>query len=505
MADAELLSNLNTLVRQAAGQTLVCDNSGSGEAYSGLSFDYADFLDYHFYSDLHYFVPLLDHFRRDWRPLRPWIFGEYCDSDTYRDVAEVRQDGARPWWLGVLGVEGNLTRWAYSDQERRMAENALPFDDQTIKHVSERQAFAIRKYVLEKSRARASVGGYVLTGLRDSPVSTAGVFDDLDRSKFDPQAFGQFNGDNVLLLDAGRTRDWVHGGDRPAPRDLYNHVGGTTASLRVLLAQTTLTAETGTLRVRLLSPDGQVRWSETVAPVTLPPAGLPREIASLDVPLPPVTQAGQWTLTAELDGLRNDWPLWLYPAVTAAALAVTAYDPIGQFEGLWPDHPFDQPGRGVVVASLYDATLRHFVAQGGRAILLQAGAGPLPTVAVPFWREAIKLLYAHPALAGFPHQGHTDLQFYHLASDRAFAPDAFAGADVTPVIQRLDARLFTLSAYLLDVELGAGRLLASTLRFFGGAGDQVRGLQASPAAVWLLHQMIETLRQPVSTADDTAV
>src|SRR5690606_32405902 len=126
------------------------------------------------------------------------------------------------------------------------------------------------KTILERSRARSAVGGYVLTGLRDSPISTSGVFDDLGRAKVDPAAFRQFNADNVLLLEGGRTRDWVHGGDRPSPRDLHNHIGGHVASFRILLAHTTLLGDLPMLTVRLIAPDGQVRWSETAA-VTLPP------------------------------------------------------------------------------------------------------------------------------------------------------------------------------------------------------------------------------------------
>jgi hypothetical protein len=54
-------------------------------------FYYADFTDYHPYYDLHFFEPLLDNWRRDWQPPRPWIFGEFCDSDTFRDLSEMKQ------------------------------------------------------------------------------------------------------------------------------------------------------------------------------------------------------------------------------------------------------------------------------------------------------------------------------------------------------------------------------------------------------------------------------
>jgi beta-galactosidase/beta-glucuronidase len=82
MANVHLLASLNYLAREHTRDALICDNSGSGEAYGGLAFDFADFNDYHFYADMHFFTPLLDHFRRDWRTQRPLIFGEFCDCDA---------------------------------------------------------------------------------------------------------------------------------------------------------------------------------------------------------------------------------------------------------------------------------------------------------------------------------------------------------------------------------------------------------------------------------------
>ena len=35
--------------------------------------------------------------RRDWKPARPLIFGEFCDSDGFRDVAEIiAANGLKP-------------------------------------------------------------------------------------------------------------------------------------------------------------------------------------------------------------------------------------------------------------------------------------------------------------------------------------------------------------------------------------------------------------------------
>jgi hypothetical protein len=490
MADAELLSALNTLARDTTSGVLICDNSGSGEAYEGLAVDYADFLDYHFYCDLHYFVPLLDHFRRDWRQPRPWIFGEYCDNDTYRDPAETAERGERPWWRDVLGVEGTLERWAYPEQEQRMAANALPFSDQQLKAISYAQALVVRKTILERTRARQEAGGYVLTGLRDTPISTSGIFDDAGRSKFDAEVFQQFNADNVLVLDHGRTRQWRNGGDRPAPLDLHNHWGGEAVTLRVILSHTTLSIARA-LNCRLLAPDGQSYWETEVRVDGLPPAGVPRAIGAVELALPHVEQAGEWRFEADLDGqIMNHWPLWIYPKQTLAHECVASYDPLGVFEGFWTERTLAQKWDGVIAASLYTSELRQYVERGGKAIVLQPGAGMLPTQGLPFWRESIKLVYDHPVMRAFPHQGYTNLQFYHLATDHAFTPSTFEGLAVSPVIRRLDARVFTLHDYLIEAAAGSGLMLASTLRFFGGTGDQVRSLGRHPAGAFLLSQMI---------------
>ncbi len=83
--DAELLAPLFATVKAHAGDALVRDNSGSGEAYGGLLSEFAEFYDYHFYAELQHLRDLLDHFAPRWRPEQPWVFGEFCDYDTFRD------------------------------------------------------------------------------------------------------------------------------------------------------------------------------------------------------------------------------------------------------------------------------------------------------------------------------------------------------------------------------------------------------------------------------------
>ncbi|MCC6803298.1 MAG: hypothetical protein IT319_10460 [Anaerolineae bacterium] len=494
MADAALLDALNATVRGMTRDCLVCDNSGSGEAYAGLSFDYADFNDYHFYADLHYFVPLLDLFRRDWRPARPLIFGEFCDADDYRDPAAL-ENGQQAAWRDYEGIEGNVSRWAYIEQEQRMAKNALPFSDAQIASISRRQSLVVRKTILERTRLRNDIGGYVLTGLRDTPISTSGVFDDNGRAKWEPEAFRAFNDDAVLLLEQGRARRWMHGGDRPYPGDLFNHRSGAAASFRVVLAHARREFAAGELVWRLVAPNGDAQGGTITRGKALRVS--PVEVARIEFTVPDVARAEQWALEVELDGaVRNRWALWFYPKLPP--LETPVYDPAGVLDDLSSLPTADLSRDEAVIAGVFTPELEHYLRAGGRAVLIQPGAGALPTQPVPFWRESIKLLYDHPVMNAMPHAGYADLQFYHVATDHAFDAAAFADMEVTPVMRRLDARLFTLLDYVVDVRLGAGRLLATTLRLLGGAGDQAWGLDGNVAGEYLLHQMIRALASHVN-------
>lgn len=510
-ADAAFLGQLNALLRHSATGILACDNSGSGEAYGGLTFDYADFNDYHFYCDLHYFAPLVDHFRRDWRPARPWIFGEFNDMDDYRDLDEIAaaSGGELPWWYTARNPIHAEDRLAYHRQRERMAQLDLGagFDGPAIQRISRAQSFVVRKHILEKVRARAGMGGYVVTGMRDTPLATSAVFDDLGRAKYDAAAFRQFNADTVLILEQGRARRWIHGGDRPTPQDLHNHVGGAPVSLRLVLSGASPEPPARQARWRLLTPNGAAALSGSVELPAAP--GLLCEIARLDFHPPVLPVPGECTLAVEVGDVRNTWPLWFYPPVLEWPDGLMLYDPAGCLAGLddlaTAARPISEvsaasPGSALLITSLFTPAVEAFVRNGGRALYLNAGAGGLPVNACPFWRESIKLLYDHPALADFPHRGHADLQFYHLATDHALDSARLAhllsgGDSLRPIIRRLDARLFTLSEYLVELKLGRGVLLASTLRFWGGAGDQVAGLRASPAGRWLLRRMLEYMLQ----------
>lgn len=516
--DARLLARLDQSVRREAQDVLVCDNSGSGESYGGLAFDFSDFSDYHPYFDLHYFEPLLDHWQRGWQPPRPWILGEFCDSDTFRDLDEISaaNGGTRPWWLTRANP---VTHWrpeaqAVVEWDQRLADAGIDLPLREILQISYQQAFVIRKYTLEALRRRG-LAGYVITGLRDTPISTSGIWDDLDRPKWPAEQFQAINGEAVLSLDMPRRRAWRNGGDRPDPQDPHNAWAGQPMHWQVILHHTGAEWPAGSrLDWSLTGPGvpplaGSARLERGIPP------GPPREAASIQVTLPQVNRAVQLTLDVQVSSAgrtaRNLWPVWVYPRLNLPPAGLALCDPTGSLttEGLWRA-ALPQVDLGVlrgagasgriVLTTVLDPALWEWTAAGGRVVLLQQGDLPLPARRVPFWREAVNWFEPHPLWERFPHPGFTGQQFFGLASDLAFdtarLPAALPpGAQIQPILRRLDAREFHMSAYLFEARIGAGLLLGCSLRLQGGMGSQPSGWSRNPAGAALLDALVRCAEQ----------
>ena len=61
------------------------------------------------------------------------------------------------------------------------------------------------------------------------------------------------------------------------------------------------------------------------------------------------------------------------------------------------------------------------------------------------------------------------------------------------LLGRLDARVFTWADYLVELAVGSGTLIATTLRFMGGQGDQVVGLRDNVAGRFLMNAILSYL------------
>lgn len=508
-ADAELLGQLNQLVRSAVRDVLICDNSGSGEAYGGLAVDFADFTDYHTYGELHFLEATLDNWRRDWQPMRPWIFGEFCDADGFRDLDEIMaaNGGAPPWWMSATNPTHH---WrpevrALVEAPARLQQAALPFTNTELVQIAAQQALMVRKYTLETVRKRNAVQGYVITGLRDTPIATSGIFDDFDRPKWAPARFRRFNDDALLMLEVSRSRHWQHGGDRAERLDLHNWWAGELVQLSVILNQAkAATVTSGRVQWQVDDTHGQRLAEGELRLTKAVPPGRPVGIGTITLRLPASATPQQYSLQLHFVSpdvqSQNAWPLWAYPQRRTGQHACVRYDRAGLLAEFAELEPLvDEVAAGVdqlVVTSTLDPTVVDQLNAGGRVLLLTQTN--VLAHHVPFWREAVKLIMPHSFWAHFPHQGYVDLQFFGLATDLAFDPAQLlaqlpTATAYTPLLRRLDARTFTVADYLAEITVGAGRLLACTLRLQGGAGIQPTGLRRNVAGQHLLTTLLDYL------------
>lgn len=507
--DQRLLEQLYWHVKDLTNDALVCDNSGSGEAYGGADVAFTDFYDHHLYAEPEHLREIFDHFAPGWRPAMPWLMGEFCDLDAYRDLPD-----ALPWWASrdpKINPQG--ARWQYDLPElpERLRRGGWSERGPELTRIGDHAALLHRKITCEYVRSRTDTSGYVITGERDTPISTAGILDDSGRVRVDAQAFADFNADTVLLYATERRRRWVSGGDRPAPSDPYCHVGGATVGLRVLIAH----HGPGV-------PDARVDWSlQGEDGRTLSSGRLTGrdgttgvyEVGHLQIELPDLVGPVRFVLQGSVaDGdrtrpIQNSWTWWLLPDDPWSGLdLINLYDPTRRFDELAQltdvvtgpidrlehDHP--------LVAGRWTPEVEAFVRSGGQAVVAldRAADAPMPLISEPFWRESLKVIEEHPWWQDFPHRGLVDLQFSAVAAELAMDTAGIGTAgvgDVEPLLRRVDARTGVTHDYAVRVPIGTGAALFTTLTFEGGRGSQPAGLRRNPAGRSLLAAWLKAARR----------
>lgn len=530
--DAEFLGALYEQVKTETKSPLVRDNSGSAECYGGPLPEHADYWDFHLYCDLPFARTTFDAFAPRWRERQPFLFGEFNDQDALRDLPGIikERDGAVPWWAKddkEFNPQG--VRWEYNvvAQIDKMKRADLLRRADELRESSRKQALLNRKYTLELTRSYPFMTGYVVTGLVDTPISTAGIFDDFGNARFSAEEFTPFNADTVLFVEPDRRRAWTAGGDRPSYIDRFNVWAGDTVRRHVGVSHYGREAGPATLGWVATRADGKIIREGTI-PVEEPIApGDVREIGLIEFSTPPNVRRPEQmrlslTLMLKSSGRRvvNSWPVWVYPKPAKnEQRRIGLYDPAGHLPGfaeavgITPVPLSAATGEAVtgtgeriaaIVATAWRPEMLGYVRGGGRALLLQPGASEAPTGSglpaepMPFWREAMKLFEAHPSWGEFPHERWTDLQFHGLAGDAAFDLEkvqATLGSDarLLPALTRVDARSFALHGYTVEAQVGQGRLLMTTLRPQGGLGEQPSGLPRHVAGAYLLRTWLDWL------------
>ncbi|WP_161410407.1 glycoside hydrolase family 2 protein [Paenibacillus silvestris] len=514
-ADSTFLQELYAMAKSLTDQAIIRDNSGSGECYGGLLKEYADFYDYHFYTDFHFFPDLLSQFAGSWREDKPWVFGEFCDYDEFRNLDTTLADhgGELPWWLQydeAVNPVAKEERWQYSRQAEKLAKLNLPFSHAQLWNNANRSAFVYRKAVLEFVRTYAKISGYVITSIKDNPIATSAVFDDKGQPKQLPEKFRMMNDATVMTLTWDNRRSWIGGGDRLVRWDPFNYTAGTFIRPHLIISHYgSSPLEDGLLTWKMVAEaDGNVLGEGVLSSVVVH-TGEVREIGVLEIAAPEVETPSAVTLRATLTmastsdeaPVCNAWTLWVYPkpALTLEEQSMLVLDdPFHVFAGLSTIYPGIRTQTGlqdntrVVITSQLLPEHESFMEQGGKVLFVQRSQyGPFALKQLSFSRESLQLFHDHPVMNRYPHEGHTSLSMFGLATDTVF--DYASLPAHQPLMERLDARLFERAGYMFESAQGQGTLIATTLRFEGGLGAQPQGIVNNTGARYLLDTTIKYL------------
>ncbi|MBX7134248.1 MAG: hypothetical protein K1X67_16365 [Fimbriimonadaceae bacterium] len=356
------------------------DNSGSAEMYGGDLREFGNFDDFHPYCDTMFYPSVLDSLLPGPRTPLPIFLGEFNDIDVHRDLPRLATE--KPFWTSadpVLNDQG--VRWQH-DLPTFLPSNRFVKDADAHKRLlasSITKAAFMRKFVQEEVRARDSIRGFVITGIRDTPISTSGIFDDWGQARFSAKDFAGWNGPDALFLIPVRRPPWVRGGNRAGYRDRWNFLAGP-CFWRVGVHS--IQGGDHRLGWNLTASTGASVAQGSCEPVNVD-AMRALQVGEVWAELP----VGEYTLTVNWGDATNQWPIWV---VANGSLPDCEVLP-GIAEGFtdWQPDPLPDPpppewerGKPILADRLPDDWRKR------RGAIFISGPGTQP---MPFWRESAYL------------------------------------------------------------------------------------------------------------------
>lgn len=422
------------MVQNDAGSRLVKDSSGGAEMYGGDLREFGDFEDYHPYSEASFFPAVLDCLRPISSPNRPVLLGEFNDADCHRDLAHLAKE--MPYWASSMAeLNAPGVRWLHALPDvlaqSRFALRPHDHDHRGLVESSRSQAAFVRKIVQEAVRVRDDFSGYVVTGLRDTPISSSGIFTDFGEARFSPDELS-WNQPSALVRFPIRRPPWVRGGNRPGWLDLSNWFEGQ------VLFRIGIHSELGV--------QGSLIWSiESGAGMVVRGVGEPTSVPALTTtPVGEISvdlDPGAYRLRARFGEAREEWRFNVFARPTSDELEA------------W---------RGAV--------------SGGR-IELRERDGVVPC---PFWRESAY------EFAG-------DAWGLSRAWERLLAISPDCGLDAATleggyevVVNRIDLRSYEEH----PIAVRYGDRIVTTLRPQGGLGIQPVGIENNPSGCELMRRLM---------------
>ncbi len=511
-----VLNDLYEMIDSKNFSAIICDNSGSGECYDGVQDGKSDIYDYHFYSELHNLEGLINEFTQSYRSKKPWLFGEFNDIDTWRSMEKIRKASICEVYWADKDETKNLLRITHknqgSDQPVYLQEEILETygireQAQGLEEISYRQAYDVRKYILELTRRYSAISGYNITNLRDVAITTSGIFDDFNNPKWSPEEFRKINNDMVLIYSKDLGRVWYRGGDRFLSMDLYNHFSQSTLSGKIILSNMTDISGECILKIELIK-EGVPVYEKSSSVNIIAYDSL--NISDISILLPEIHETACCKLSVALtkDNVvltANDWNIWVYSEVKNHT-PVYLLDSGSYFSGaekyfnIIKINSIRELGRecGILVTSYYDEEIERLMENGWNVFYIQQGHGFFLYRELPFWREGIRKISKHPALDNIKHNGHAGLQFFSLGCDTSFDKLELEEkiGKYEPIITRYDGRRFHSSEYMFEYSKGSGKTIVTSLRVQGGQGSQARSFEENILSIKILDNVINYFTKP---------
>lgn len=477
----ELHSSTSAAYRQRLVETLreegitglVKDNSGSSEMYGGDLREYGDFFDFHPYCDTNFFPEVIDSLLPGPRTPKPILLGEFNDVDLYRPLSQVRNEY---WASSDPALNDQGVRWQY-DLPGLLSSERPELSDAEAKALvrsSQSKANFMRKTVQEHVRSRDEIAGYVLTGLRDTPISTSGILRDDGSLRFTKEELAAWNGPSSLFIIPSRQPPWRNGGNRPGWIDPYNQFLGR-CHWRIGMQSEGETLNT--LEWDIL----QFSWQEGTRPSGIVARGsgsreqiaLNNETRELGEISWEAEAPGGYLLRVKSADASNTWPIWVIPKFDRELLeGFSCSDPFNQLQDL------KLPALAEYETKLVRDDLEiHFLLGKG-------------TVPAPFWRECT---YKFEGKGFWNHLHMQDAweRFLPISTDRvlelSILPEGF---EIEAQMVRVDTRTFVEAPVLVYGKAEGKTYVFTTLRPFGGLGNCPSGITRNPGGWWFLRQLL---------------
>lgn len=363
---------------------------------------------------------------------RPCLIHEAGIFDTYLNLdLEKRYEGTR------IGTELYAAVRKYVD-EMGMLDHAPLYYRNSCKWMK-----LLMKFSLEKARRCQSVAGYDFLGAIDChwhrtgyAVGVMNEFYEL-KTGFSFEELRQFNGESVLLSDAGHKRNLFVG-----------------EKLEVSLSASLYGGqdmEQGVLSWMLLDDKHEVRLSGECL-VKRVKNGVLSELSRISIGLEQVRGIGEhFRLRAWLRGgsyaITNEWDYWIF------------------------DRAEPTDCRTVKELTVEDVK---YMENGGRILLL--GSGPFPGLPITFQitpggrvnGNCATVIYEHPLMRDFPQEGYCDWQFMPLFRDAGAVVFNELDVEFNPVIEVVSTyKMIRKQAGIFEWKVGRGGMLVCTLNVSG--------------------------------------